>query len=89
MIGREAGIWISVPTRTGSPLIEQLSDDNAPAGMRYSERLADEAADQARQLFVAAGYEDDETVYATLYRIAPNGDLAWSQAYPIDGPDAR
>jgi hypothetical protein len=86
--GRAQGIYISVPTRTGTPLTEQLSDDYAPEGMLYSERLADEAADQGRQLFVAAGYEDDETVWATLYKIAPNGGLEWSQAYPINGPAA-
>jgi hypothetical protein len=87
--GRVQGIYISVPTRTAAPLIKKISDDDVPpAHLLYSEEIADEAGDQARLLFVAAGYEDDETVWATLYKIAPNGGLEWSQAYPIDGPAA-
>ncbi|MCC7464474.1 MAG: hypothetical protein IT480_18670 [Gammaproteobacteria bacterium] len=56
-----------------------------------SETVADareEAGDEGMVRFYEAGYEDDETVCATLYALGTNGGLAHSECFPISGPNA-
>lgn len=78
------GFYLSV-TNTNEPLIPIIM--HFPDATSIDEARMD-AEIPAMEAFVLAGYEDGETVYATLYQIAPNGGLAHSECYPISGPEA-
>jgi hypothetical protein len=81
--GRTEGFWLSVPvnSRVASITVRVVDSET------WAEALID--ADAAgREAFVRAGYEDNETAYATLYQIGPKGGLIHSECFPIDGPDA-
>ena len=58
---------------TDATTIEEAREDAETAGMDN---------------FYAAGLEDSETVYATLYALTARGGLAHSECFPISGPDA-
>ena len=74
--------YLSIPVSGGRcPIILDLE----------STRLADareEAGDEGMAHFYAAGYEDSETVYGTLYALTARGGLAHSECFPISGPTA-
>lgn len=81
--GRTEGFWLSVPAIEGGRILNQLADATT-----WTE--ATEDADLAGlESFVLAGYEDSETVYATLYQIGADGGLVRSECYPISGPEAE
>jgi hypothetical protein len=79
-----AGFYLSVPVYGSvNPIIMQLADASTMTEAQMDAEIA------GMEAFVMAGYEDAETVYATLYQIAPNGGLVTSECYPISGPEAQ
>lgn len=79
-----AGFYLSVPVYGQvNPIIMQLADASTVDEARMDAEMA------GMEAFVMAGYEDGETVYATLYQIAPNGGLAYSDCYTICGPEVQ
>lgn len=78
------GFFLSVPVYGSvDPIITHL--DQA----RSLDDAREDADDKGRVSFMLAGYETMETVYATLYQIAPNGGLAHSECFPISGPETE
>ncbi len=87
--GRTPGVWLDVPSNSGRHGIAFLSHDQvAFAGALHAD-IFEDAVYTGQSIFVALGYEDADTVYATLYQIAPNGGLSWSECFPIAGPEAE
>lgn len=79
----QTGFFLSVPVYGDiNPIINQLADASTIEEARMDAEMA------GMESFAMAGYEDSETVYATLYQIAPNGGLAHSECFPISGPEA-
>lgn len=84
MATMKTGFFLSVPVYGRvDPVIMLLADAESMTDARIDADMA------GMEAFVMAGYEDSETVYATLYQIAPNGGLVTSECYPISGPEAR
>jgi len=52
------------------------------------EEAREAATEAGMENFYAAGLEDSETVYATLYALTARGGLAHSECFPISGPEA-
>lgn len=74
---QQPGLYLSVPRPSG--------------GDAFVTSVADEedAAWAGIEAFVMLDYPMDATVYATLFRIAPTGGLASSEAFPISGPEVE
>lgn len=78
-----AGYYLSVPVPGDvNPIVNYLADATTMEEARMDAELA------GMESFVLAGYDDDETAYATLYQLAPNGGLVSSECFPISGPEA-
>lgn len=87
--GRTEGFWLSVPVYgQPDPIIVRLGHERLGDAETLAEAVVD-AEDAGREAFMQAGYEDSETVYATLYQIGPRGGLIHSECFPISGPDAE
>jgi hypothetical protein len=79
----QTGFFLSVPVDGQvNPITNYLADATTLEEARMDAELA------GMESFVLAGYETMDTVYATLYQIAPNGGLAHSECFTIDGPEA-
>lgn len=70
--GGFASSYLNV-TLADATTIEEAREDAEEAGMAN---------------FYAAGLEDSETVYATLYALTARGELVHSECFPISGPEA-
>lgn len=71
------GLYLSVPRPLGGDaLVTRVEDE-------------EDAEFAGMESFVCLDYPDDATVYATLYRIGPNGGLLSSRAFPICGPEVE
>ena len=83
--GRTTGFWLSIPNllNGAEPVITRLPDATT------MDEAREDAIEAGHIAFTEAGYETMDTVYATLYQIAPNGGLAHSECFTIDGPEAQ
>lgn len=88
MAKQTPGVYLSFLQQDGSHAVARIAD----ARLAYADLLASDIFEDAvyagMVAFVGAGYEDSETVYATLYQVAPSGQIDWSECFPIDGPSA-
>lgn len=83
-----SGIYLSFPQQDGSHAVAKIAGERLPYADLLASDIFEDAVYAGMAAFVGAGYEDSETVYATLYQVAPSGGLDWSQCFPIDGPNA-
>jgi hypothetical protein len=86
--GRTTGIWLDVPSKSGRHEIVRLSLERMAYADLGGSDFYEDVILAGQQTFVALDYEDDETLYATLYQIGPNGGLDWSECVAISGPEA-
>lgn len=82
---QQTGFFLStpIPHRILNSIITPLAECST------IEEAREAAEDACRDTFVEAGYEMDETAYATLYQLTAGGYLAHSECFPISGPEAR
>lgn len=80
----QTGFFLSIPVYGSiDPIITSLTDATT------IEEAREDAMNAGMESFMAAGcYEDDDTVFATLYQIGANGGLVTSECFPIYGPEA-
>lgn len=71
------------------PQAESVNHLNIPLTNATTIEEAREDAEEAGMAnFYAAGLEDSETVYATLYALTARGGLAHSECFAVSGPEA-
>lgn len=82
MTKQVAGFFLSVPQYDGPHIITRLADATS------MDEAREDAIEAGHIAFMAAGYEDMDMCFATLYQIAPSGGLAHSECFEIYGPEA-